>query len=203
MNRRLFLSAAAIGPAVTAGVTSAQSTDLPQCAYLRTADVVYEPTPLGVVDTMLDLAGVGNGDVVYDLGCGDARIVIAAARRGARGVGIEIDPRLVEWAKANALAERVDERVRILNQDLFLTDLSPASVIALYILPEMNARLRPILWRDLKVGARVVANGFAVPGWQADRVVDVPTRYRHAYLYTIKPEDKRAAARAHEEGMPA
>lgn len=200
MKRRQFASAAALLSAVTARSASAQSTDLPQCAYLRTADVVYEPTPLGVVDTMLDLARVGGDDVVYDLGCGDARIVIAAARRGARGIGIEIDPRLVEWAKANALAERVDERVRILNQDLFLTDLSPASVIALYILPEMNARLRPILWRDLKVGARVVANGFEVPGWRPDRVVEVPTRYRHAFLYTVKPEDKRAAARARANG---
>jgi SAM-dependent methyltransferase len=195
MNRRQFASVAgAAGLACAAPGARAQSTDLPVCAFLRTADVVYEPTPRGVVETMLDMAAVRPGDVVYDLGCGDARIVVAAARRGASGIGIEIDPRLVEWAQANVLAERVGDKVAIRNQDLFLTDLSPASVIALYILPEMNRRLRPILWRDLKVGARVVANGFEVPGWTPDRVVDVPTRYLRAYLYTVKPEDKRAAA---------
>ena len=193
MNRRQFASAgAAAGIAVASGA-SAQSTDLPTCAYIRTADVVYEPTPRGVVETMLDLAQVVKSDVVYDLGCGDGRIVVAAAKRGASGIGIEIDPRLVEWAQANVLAERVEDRVQIRVQDLFLTDLSPASVIALYILPEMNRRLRPLLWRYLKVGSRVVANGFEVPGWEPDRVIEVPTRYRNAFLYTVKPEDKRNA----------
>jgi len=195
MNRRQFVAASGLGFAGAAAAQSsaqstAQSTALPPCAYIRTADVVYEPTPRGVVETMLDLAQVRGGDVVYDLGCGDGRIVVAAARRGASGVGIEIDPHLVEWARANVLAERVGERVRIWNQDLFLTDLSAASVIALYILPEMNRRLRPKLFRELKVGARVVANGFEVPGWKPDRVIDVPTRYLNAYLYTVKPEDK-------------
>ena len=193
MDRRQFIVTTSTGFAV-AGTAAAQSTDLPQCAYIRSADVVYEPTPLGVVETMLDMARVGAGDIVYDLGCGDGRIVVAAARRGAGGIGIEIDPRLVEWAQANVLAERVGDQVKIRNQDLFLTDLSPASVIALYILPEMNLRLRPKLWREMAIGSRVVANGFEVPGWKPDRVVDVPTRYRQAYLYTVKEEDKRVAA---------
>ena len=192
MNRRQFVATTGAGLGL-ADCAAAQSTDLPPCAYIRTADVVYEPTPLGVVETMLDLAQVRRGDVGYDLGCGDGRIVVAAVRRGAGGVGSEIDPRLVEWAQANVLAERVGEQVKIQNQDLFLTDLAPASVIALYILPEMNRRLRPKLFRELKVGSRVVANGFEVPGWKPDRVVDVPTRYLHAYLYTVKPEDKAAA----------
>ena len=194
MNRRTFASIIGTAGIAAAGAVRAQSTDLPTCAYIRTADVVYEPTPRAVVETMLDLAQVVKGDVVYDLGCGDGRIVVAAAKRGAGGIGIEIDPRLVEWAQANVLAERVGDSVQIRNQDLFLTDLSPASVIALYILPAMNERLRPILFRDLKVGSRVVANGFEVPGWKPDRVVDVPTRYLHAFLYTIKPEDKRRTA---------
>ena len=154
----------------------------------------YEPTPMPVAEAMLDLAAVRADDVVYDLGCGDGRIVVAAGQRGASGIGIEIDPRLVEWANANVLAERVGDRVGIRNQDLFLTDLSPASVIALYILPEMNSRLRPKMWRELKLGARVVANGFEVPGWVPDRIVDVPTRYRHAFLYTVKAEHKRTGA---------
>lgn len=191
MNRRDFaLHGLAGGTLLATGVAQAQPATLPPCPPPRTADVVYEPTPRAVVDTMLDLAQVRAGDVVYDLGCGDGRIVIAAARRGASGIGVDLDTRLVEWAHANALAEQVAGRVRFLTQDLFTTDLSPASVIALYILPEMNLRLRPKLWRELKVGARVVANGFEVPGWKPDRVVDVPTRYLHAFLYTVKPEDK-------------
>ena len=194
MNRRCFVTN---GLTVAAGViaasaASAQQPALPPCAPPRTADVVYEPTPLGVVETMLDMARVTATDVVYDLGCGDGRIVIAAARRGASGLGFDLDSKLVEWAQANALAERVDGRVKFLIQDLFLTDLSPASVIALYILPEMNRKLRPKLWRELRLGSRVVANGFEVPGWKPDRVVDVPTRYLHAFLYTVKPEDKAA-----------
>ena len=192
MNRRHFVAVAATSGIV--GECLAQSTDLPPCAYIRTADVVYEPTPMGVVEIMLDMAQVRKDDVVYDLGCGDGRIVVAAGQRGASGIGIEIDPRLVEWANANVLAERVGDRVGIRNQDLFLTDLSPASVIALYILPEMNSRLRPKMWRELKLGARVVANGFEVPGWVPDRIVDVPTRYRHAFLYTVKAEHKRTGA---------
>ena len=191
MHRRDFaLNGLAGGTLLAAGAAQAQPATLPPCPSLRTADVVYEPTPLAVVDTMLDLAQVRAGDVVYDLGCGDGRIVIAAARRGASGVGVDLDTRLVEWAHANALAEQVTGRVRFLTQDLFTTDLSPASVIALYILPEMNLKLRPKLWRELKLGARVVANGFEVPGWKPDRVVDVPTRYLHAFLYTVKAEDK-------------
>ena len=195
LTRRRFFAAAAPAAAVaavTVGNAAAQANQAP-CVPPRTADVVYEPTPLGVVDTLVSAANVGAKDVVYDLGCGDGRIVVAAAKRGASGIGIEIDPRLVEWAQANVLAERVEDRVQIHVQDLFLTDLSPASVIALYILPEMNRRLRPLLWRYLKVGARVVANGFEVPGWEPDRVIEVPTRYRNAYLYTVKPEDKRNA----------
>lgn len=195
MRRRQFI---AVSTLAAATVARARSTDLPSCAYIRSADVVYEATPPGVVETMLEVAGVGAADVVYDLGCGDGRIVVAAGRRGATGVGIEIDPRLVEWAQANVLAEGVGPRVRIVNADLYKTDLSPASVIALYILPEMNRRLRPLLWRDLKVGSRVVANGFAVPDWTPDRLLEVPTRYRHVYLYAVKPEDKRAAQAAGE-----
>ena len=189
MNRRNFVRAAV--PLALAGGAARAAAPQP-CAPPRTADVVYEPTPLAVVETLIGAANVGANDTVYDLGCGDGRIVIAAARRGASGLGFDLDPKLVEWAQANALAERVDGRVKFLIQDLFLTDLSPATVIALYILPEMNRKLRPKLWRELKVGSRVVANGFEVPGWKPDRVVDVPTRYLHAFLYTVKPEDKAA-----------
>lgn len=192
MNRRSFVRAA--GPLALAGAAAnvrAQSAPQP-CAPPRTADVVYEPTPLAVVDTLINAANVGAGDTVYDLGCGDGRFIVAAGRRGARGLGFDLNPNLVEWATANALAERVNERVKFELRDIFTVDLSPASVITLYLLPELNLRLRPKLWKELKVGARVVSNAFDMGDWAPDRSFDAPTRYRKAFLWTIKPEHKRA-----------
>ena len=186
MNRRAFLPTAL---ALAGAANAAQAQNLAPC---KGPDVVYEPTPLGVVARMLEVAQVKAGDVVYDLGCGDARIVIAAAQRGARGVGFEIEPNLVQYAIANIKAENMAEKVKVVQQDLFTADMSEATVVALYLLPEMNTRLRPKFWKELKVGSRVVANSFPISGWEPDRVYDVPTRYRHMYLYTIKPEHKRA-----------
>lgn len=192
MNRRDFtLHGLSGGTLLATGVAHAQPATLPPCAPPRTADVVYEPTPLAVVDTLITAAGAGSNDVVYDLGCGDGRFVVAAARRGARGVGFDLNPNLVEWATANALAERVNPRVSFEVRDIFTVDLSPASVVTLYLLPELNLRLRPKLWKELRVGARVVSNAFEMGDWAPDRTFDVPTRYRKAFLWTIKPEHKR------------
>ncbi|MBL8384735.1 MAG: class I SAM-dependent methyltransferase [Burkholderiales bacterium] len=192
MNRRNFLrTAMPAGAALAAGAASAQ-TGAPPCVPPRTADVVYEPTPLAVVDTLIAAAAVGPRDVVFDLGCGDGRFLVAAARRGATGVGFDLNVNLVEWAQANALAERVDERVRFEVRDLFTADLSRATVVTLYLLPELNLRVRPKLWKELAVGARVVSNAFDMGDWQPDRTFEVPTRYRRAYLWTIRPEHKRA-----------
>jgi SAM-dependent methyltransferase len=133
-------------------------------------DAPYVSTPEAVVKAMLRLAQVRAHDVVYDLGCGDGRIVIAAARDfGARGVGIDIDPRRIEEAKAGARSAGVEDKVRFAVQDLFKTDFSEASVMALYLYPELNARLRPKLRAELRPGARVVAHQFAIAGWDADR----------------------------------
>ena len=193
MQRRAFLPAAiALAGAAGAAVGSVNSAHAQTPAPCKGPDVVYEPTPLGVVARMLEVAQVKAGDVVYDLGCGDARIVIAAALRGARGVGFEIEPNLVQFAIANVKAENLADKVKVVQQDLFTADMSEASVIALYLLPEMNTRLRPKFWKELKVGSRVVANSFPISGWEPDRVFDVPTRYRHMYLYTVKVEHKRA-----------
>ena len=193
MNRRDFtLHGLSGGTLLATAVAHAQPATLPPCAPPRTADVVYEPTPLAVVDTLIAAAGAGSNDVVYDLGCGDGRFVVAAARRGARGVGFDLNPNLVEWATANALAERVNPRVSFEVRDIFTIDLSPASVVTLYLLPELNLRLRPKLWKELRVGSRVVSNAFEMGDWAPDRTFDVPTRYRKAYLWTIKPEHKRA-----------
>jgi SAM-dependent methyltransferase len=131
-------------------------------------DAPYVVTPYPVVDEMLRLASVGPADVVFDLGCGDGRIVIAAAERhGARGVGIDIDPRRIDEANAAARRAGVAGRVRFAVQDLFQTDFSSATVVALYLFPELNAKLRPKLLADLRPGARVVSHQFGIPGWPA------------------------------------
>jgi ribosomal protein L11 methylase PrmA len=131
------------------------------------ADVAYVPTPQAVVEAMLEMAAVTPNDVVYDLGSGDGRIVITAARKhGARGVGIEIDPALVRTATQNAAAAGVADRVRFVTEDFFTSDVGEATVVTLYLLPHVNERLRPKLVRDLKPGARVVSHLFNMgPEW--------------------------------------
>jgi SAM-dependent methyltransferase len=138
-------------------------------------DVIYVPTPQPVVDAMLDLAQVTGNDTVYDLGSGDGRIVITAARKhGARGVGVEIDQLLVKKARENAVAAGVSDRVRFVNQNLFTTDLRPATVVTLYLLQSINERLRPKLVRELKPGARVVSHVFNMgPEWPPERTLTV------------------------------
>jgi SAM-dependent methyltransferase len=132
----------------------------------------YVPTPADVVDRMLTLAKVGPRDVVYDLGCGDGRIVIAAAQNfGARGVGIDIDANLINQAEANAKAAGVDRRVEFLIQDAMTVDVSDATVVTLYLLSASNVKLRPILTRQLRRGARIVSHSFAMGDWEPD-VVD-------------------------------
>jgi cyclopropane fatty-acyl-phospholipid synthase-like methyltransferase len=138
-------------------------------------DVVYVPTPQPVVEAMLDLAQVTSTDVVYDLGSGDGRIVITAAKKyGARGVGIEMDPVLVKRARENAAAAGVATRVRFVTADLFSTDLRPATVVTLYLLQSINERLRPKLVRELKPGARIVSHVFNMgPEWPPQQTVTV------------------------------
>ena len=131
----------------------------------------YVPTPEDVVERMLTLAEVKAGDVVYDLGCGDGRIPIAAARRGARGVGIDIDPRRIAESRANAKVAGVTDRVEFRMQDAMTVDVSPATVVTLYLLSSSNAKLRPILTRQLKPGARIVSHAFSMGStWPADKV---------------------------------
>jgi ribosomal protein L11 methylase PrmA len=133
---------------------------------------------------MLELANVGNSDVVYDLGCGDGRIVISAARKyGARGVGIDLNPARIEEARANASSAGVSDRVSFEVNDLFDADIRNATVVALYLLPDANIRLRPRLLRDLKPGTRVVSHSFDMGDWKPDKekLVDGD----HVYLWTI------------------
>jgi SAM-dependent methyltransferase len=151
----------------------------------RQPDVRYVPTPQNVVDAMLEMAHVTAADVVYDLGSGDGRIPITAAERyGARGVGIEIEPRLVREANDNAAKAHVTDRVLFLTQDLFETDLSPATVVTLFLLPRINQQLMPALKR-LRPGTRVVSHQFDMgDAWPAERSQDVNGLM--IYLWTIK-----------------
>lgn len=160
----------------------------------RQPDAPYVPTPQAVVDEMLKLAKVQKGDVVYDLGSGDGRIPITAAREyGARGVGIDIDPKLVQAATENAKQAGVSDLVEFRQQDLFKANFSDATVLTLYLFPEMNAKLRTQMLKQLKPGTRIVAHDFAIEGWKPDRVVEVKGPNRtHTLYYWVIPENAAA-----------
>jgi SAM-dependent methyltransferase len=144
-------------------------------AQERRPDVHYVPTPEAVVEEMLRLANVSKDDVVYDLGCGDGRIVITAAQKyGARGVGIDIDPERIKESNENARKAGVTERVKFLQQDLFTTDFREATVVTLYLLPALNLKLRPKLLSELKPGTRIVSHAFDMGDWKPEKVVNVP-----------------------------
>ena len=150
----------------------------------RTPDIHFVPTPEEVVEAMLRLADVGPNDVVYDLGSGDGRIPITAARRfGARGVGVELDPKLVAQATHSAHEAGVADRVRFIEGDIFEADLSPATVVTLYLLTSINERLRPKLLKELQAGTRIVSHQFRMGDWNPDRetVVD----FRPLFLWRV------------------
>ncbi len=133
----------------------------------------WVPTPQPVVDRMLELAEVTTKDVLYDIGCGDGRIVITAARRyGNRGVGIDIDPAMVELSEKNAAAAGIEGQVRFIAMDATKADISEATVVALYLLPESNALMRPLLEAQLRPKSRVVCHNYAIPGWEAKEVLN-------------------------------
>lgn len=160
----------------------------PSPGTLRTPDVPYQPTEMQVVQAMLQLGSVKAGDVVYDLGCGDGRIVITAARdRGARGVCVDIDPQRIAEARDNARRVGVAHRIRFLTQDLFETDISEATAVMLFLWPDVNLALRPKLLRELKPGARVVSHMHDMGEWKPQKTVRVSgsDRERVVYLWTI------------------
>jgi precorrin-6B methylase 2 len=158
----------------------------------RTPDVVYVPTPPEVVKAMLETAKVTDKDLVYDLGCGDGRIVIEAAKSyGARGVGIDIDPERIKEATANAEKAGVSDRVKFIQADLFEADLRPATVVTLYLLESLNLKLQPKLVSELKPGTRVVSHAFSMGPWTPDQELTVDGR--RVYLWKIPP--KAAAAK--------
>lgn len=149
-----------------------------QEAPTRRPDVIFVPTPEEVVEAMLQAANVTKGDVVYDLGCGDGRIPVTAARKyGARGVCIDIDPQRIKEANENVAKNNVGDRVKVMNADLFTTDLSEATVVTLYLLPSLNQKLYPKLMKELKPGTRVVSHAFDMGElWKPEKEIDVNGR---------------------------
>jgi tRNA G37 N-methylase Trm5 len=150
----------------------------------RVPDVVYVPTPQPVVDRMLELAGVGPEDVLYDLGSGDGRIPVTAARQwGTRGLGIDIDPQRIAEANRNAEQAGVTDKVEFIHGDLFEADLSKATVITLYLLPSLNMRLRPTL-EKLQPGTRIVSHNYSMGDWQPEQTERIGSST--IYLWTVR-----------------
>ena len=169
----------------------------------KTPDVVYVPTPHDVVEKMLELAGVRKGDVLYDLGCGDGRIVVAAAKKlRCRAVGFEIDELRVAEARKNVARAKVDKLATIEQKDVFTIDLNPASVVTLYLLPELNVKLIPQL-QKLNPGSRIVSHDFDMKGVLPDKVLHMTSKEDNVehtlYLFTTPlkkdPKAKKAKAR--------
>ena len=172
-------------------------------APARAPDVHFVPTDTTKVREMLAAAEVGSKDLVYDLGCGDGRIVIMAVKKyGARGVCVDIDPVRIKESKSNADTAGVAKRIEFIQGDLFEQDLSKASVVTLYLLPSLNERLRPKLFRELRPGTRIVSNAFDMGAWKADRTLNIKTfsgMQSYAYLW-ILPADVSGEWRLEPEG---
>ena len=190
MYRILSATAVVLGLVLTPAVSGQKTADdtKKQDLSARTPDCVYVGTPYDVIDRMLEMASIRKGDLVYDLGCGDGRIVVAAARRfGCRGVGYDISPQRVEESLENVQKNRVDRLVTIEEQDIFQLDLRQANVIMLYLLPEMNLRLLPQL-KQLKPGTRIVAHDYGIEGIRPDRTVTMTSLEdgvkHYVYLFT-------------------
>ena len=179
---------------LTAAVLSVAMAAAQSSSPRRDPDVPYVPTTEAAVEAMLKLAGVKKTDIVYDLGCGDGRIVIAAAKKfGAHGVGIDINPERIAEAKENAKKAGVEDLVRFEENDLFLADFHEATVVTLFLLPAVNLKLRPKLLQDLKPGTRVVSNTFDMGDWKAEKEATVGSTDEESYLshrlylWTIPP----------------
>jgi predicted RNA methylase len=157
-----------------------------QAGTLRQPDVIYVPTPQEVVDAMLKLANVTAKDVVYDLGSGDGRIPITAAKTyGCRAIGIDIDPQRIKEANENLKTAGVGDKVKFMNADLFETNLSEATVVTLYLLPSLNIKLMPKLQKELRAGTRIVSHSFDMGAdWPAEKTEEV--NGRRIYYWTIK-----------------
>jgi precorrin-6B methylase 2 len=180
MPIRSLALAATLVVASLPGASVAFAQDTPT----RRPDVIFVPTPEPVVEAMLQVANVTKNDIVYDLGCGDGRIPVTAARKyGARGVGIDIDPQRIKEANENVAKNNVGNLVRIVQGDLFEQNLSEATVVTLYLLPSLNVKLMPKLMQELKPGTRIVSHAFDMGDWKPEKEIDVDGR--KVYFWTI------------------
>ena len=153
-------------------------------------DVIFVPTPQDVVDDMLRLANVQKGDVLYDLGSGDGRIPITAAKRyGIKATGIDIDPERIREANENARKAGVTNLVQFRQENLFTANFRDATVVTLYLLPDLNVKLRPKLWNELKPGTRIVSHQFEMGTWKPEKKLE--SNGRTIYFWTVPPKDKQ------------
>jgi ribosomal protein L11 methylase PrmA len=181
MRNRLLALAITV---VVAGFPGATSALAQTAAPARRPDVIFVPTPEAVVEAMLQVANVTKNDMVYDLGCGDGRIPVTAAKKyGARGVCFDIDPQRIKEANENVAKNNVGNLVKVVEGDLFEQDLSGASVITLYLLPSLNVKLMPKLMKELKPGTRIVSHAFDMGDWKPEKELDVDGR--KVYFWTI------------------
>jgi ribosomal protein L11 methylase PrmA len=183
---KTFIALAAALVLAVPGPVLAQAKKKPS----RGPDVIFVPTPQEVVEDMLRLANVRKGDVLYDLGSGDGRIAITAAKKyGIKATGIDIDPERIREATANAKKAGVDDRVQFKQEDLFQADFGDATVITLYLLPDLNVKLRPKLWNELKPGTRIVSHQFDMGKWKPEKTLE--SEGRTIYFWTIPEKGKR------------
>ena len=176
---QLRLGAFAVALVIATGAVTAQDFESKKI-------VPFVPTPQEVVDKMIELAEVKKGDVVYDLGSGDGRIVISAAKKGARAVGFDIDGDLVKESRENIRKAGVQDSAEIRQQDFLTVDLSPATVITMYLLPDVNLMLRPKLLSQLKPGSRVVSHAFDMGDWKPDKTERVNGRTIYLWIIPAK-----------------
>ena len=188
---RVKILAALLLGALTACAVSAQSPTM-TAPVTKEPEVPFVPTNEKVVDEMLKVAKVSGSDVLYDLGSGDGRIPITAAQRfGTRGVGIDIDPQRIKEANENAQKAKVTDKVRFIQGDLFNADLKDATVVTLYLLPDVNMRLRPKLLRELKPGTRVVSHNYDMGDWKPEQTIKVSLPSGdHTVYYWVVPKPK-------------
>jgi cyclopropane fatty-acyl-phospholipid synthase-like methyltransferase len=159
--------------------------------YGEGLDVPYVPTPPQVVEAMLKLAGVKKGELVIDLGCGDGRIVVAAARDfGARGMGYDLNPERIKEANANAEKAGVQDRVKFVEKNLFEAEIKDANVVTLYLLPSVNEKLKPRLLAELKPGTRVVSHSFTMGDWAPEKKVEIDNRTIYLWIIPAKTSAK-------------
>jgi len=179
--------------ALACAVLVASGAALAESPAARAPDVIYVPTPQDVVEDMLRLADVGKGDVLYDLGSGDGRIPVTAAKKyGVRAIGIDIDPDRIKEANANARRNGVVRLVEFRQQDLFAASLHEATVVTLYLLPDLNLKLRPQLLAQLRPGARVLSHQFDMGDWKPDKTLETNGRTVYLWVIPARQEARRA-----------